>query len=256
MTKETKTAIVTGASRGIGKAVAIELASLGYNLGILSRNRDIHEFARELKESHGIDCLSYTCDVADPHRVMEVFSDIDKNLGLEVLVNNAGINSRRTINVNDPENYLKELPKNLSGFISELQTNLLGTYICSYIAAGFMAKKKYGSIVNISSVKGLEPTTSPGYGASKAGVIKLTRDFAKALAPHNIRVNCISPGFIEAGLTQELSQEKQAVYKKQIPQGRFGKVEEIAKVVAFLISDNASYITGQTLGVNGGYLMH
>lgn len=117
-----------------------------------------------------------------------------------------------------------------------------------------MLRKGSGNIINISSIKGIEPTSSLGYGASKAGVIKLTRDFAKALAP-TIRVNCIAPGFINTGMTAELPEDKKVVYMKQIPQSRFGGVEEIARVARFLASDDASYITGEIVNVNGGYLM-
>jgi len=164
-------------------------------------------------------------------------------------------NSRRTLNAQDNGNWFKNFEENLLGWENEISTNLTGTYICSYIASGHMLNQKSGSIINISSIKGKEPTSSPGYGSSKSGVIKLTKDFAKVLAPYNISVNCIAPGFINTGMTVELPNDKKENYKKLIPIGRFGDVEEIAKVAAFLASPDSSYITGATIDVNGGYLM-
>jgi 3-oxoacyl-[acyl-carrier protein] reductase len=118
-----------------------------------------------------------------------------------------------------------------------------------------MIEHEEGSIINISSIKGIEPTSSPGYGATKAAVIKLTKDFAKPLAKHGIRVNCILPGFIDTGMTSELPPAKKEQYMSQIPIRRFGDPKEIAKVAAFLASEDASYITGSTITVDGGYLM-
>ncbi len=246
-----ETAIITGASRGIGKAVAEELASRKYNVALISRHRyEIEEASEDIEKANsGISVLSYACDVRDIEGIGKVFYDVYNELGsVDVLVNNAGINSRKILS-DEMDDYFR-------GFEEEVEINLLGTNICSRIAAEYMLKQKHGSIVNISSIKGKEPTSSPGYGTSKAGVIKLTRDFAKALAKHGIRVNCVAPGFIDTGMTTELPEEKKQAYKKLIPQGRFGTVEEVARAVAFLVSSDASYITGETINVNGGYLMY
>ncbi len=260
--KMRKTIIVTGASRGIGKAIATEFAAREYNLALLSRHyEEVKVVAEELKEDDrkGI-CLPLECDVQEACQVTETFQRIIHELGsIDVLVNNAGINSRSTI-----QPYLLDLSNSdwkstfeagINGWKNELETNLTGTYFCSYVAAGYMIKKGKGAIVNLSSIKGIEPTTSPGYGASKAGIIKLTKDMAKVLAPFGIRINCIAPGFIDTGMTAELSEEKKKAYHQMIPLGRFGTVEEVAKVAAFLASDDASYITGTTINVSGGYLM-
>jgi 3-oxoacyl-[acyl-carrier protein] reductase len=254
-----KTVVITGASRGIGKAIAQEFADRNFNVALVSRNLDdLMLVTSELKartKDLGI-YIPFQCDINDAEKVKQTFEEIYEKMGsIDVLVNNAGVNSRRSLNPQDVKRWLEDFEANLSGWKDELATNLTGAYICSYLAAGYMLKQKYGVIINISSIKGKEPTSSPGYGASKAGVIKLTKDFAKALAGNNIRVNCIAPGFIDTGMTTELPDDKKQQYRKMIPQGRFGNVEEIARVAFFLASDASSYITGTTVDVNGGYLM-
>lgn len=251
---EQQIAIVTGASKGIGRAIAEEFAANGKYVALISRNSEqLEQVVKELNE-RGRLCSAYQCDVSDSNQVIDTFDRISRELGgIDILVNNAGINSRRTIPKNN-EDWLVNFRANLEGWNKELATNLSGVYVCSYIGSSHMLKKGQGIIINVSSIKGKEPTTSPGYGSSKAGVIKLTKDFAKALAP-KIRVNCIAPGFIDTGMTSELPEDKKESYRKIIPLARFGSTQEIAKVAAFLASENASYITGATIDVNGGYLM-
>jgi 3-oxoacyl-[acyl-carrier protein] reductase len=250
------TAIITGASKGIGKAIAEEFAKEGYDLALISRNYyDVERVSQELSSEYSGTYVPFQADISNELEIPLTFSAINKQFGsIEVLVNNAGINSRKSLDTKNINSWFHNFKENLEGFDSELATNLRGTYICSYIAAGYMLRKGSGNIINISSIKAKEPTSSLGYGASKAGIIKLTKDFAKALAP-KIRVNCIAPGFIKTGMTLELSEEKQEAYKKLIPQQRFGNVIEIAKTAVFLASDESSYITGTTINVNGGYLM-
>lgn len=259
----TKTAIVTGASRGIGKAIAKELFSgLRYNVILLSRNpNEINAVSEEIKANckgrfYDCDCIPYNCDISNKDNVRETFSKVYCDFGsIDVLVNNAGINSRKTFpKSRNLDDWVKNFDDNLRGFDEEVAINLRGTFICSYLASAYMLSGIGGSIINISSVKGREPTTSPGYGASKSGIIKLTKDFAKALAP-DIRVNCIAPGFIDTGMTSELPEDKKEDYKKMIPFKRFGSVEEIARVARFLASQDSAYITGASIDVNGGYLM-
>ncbi len=249
-----KTAVVTGASRGIGKAIAIKLAEQNLRVALISRNsKDLRKVIGELKNPSVH--RGYQCDVRDKKQVVKTFADIYERFGsVEVLVNNAGINSRKTISF-ACKNISDVLNQSLKGWQDELDTNLTGAYLCSYVAAHYMLKGGKGSIVNISSIKGREATSSPGYGASKAGVIKLTKDFAKTLAPHSIRVNCVLPGFIDTGLTAELSTEKKSMYHRMIPLGRFGKVEEVADTVMFLASSSSSYITGAWIIADGGYLV-
>jgi 3-oxoacyl-[acyl-carrier protein] reductase len=255
--KTKKSAIITGASRGIGYAIACELASVGYNIALLARSSSgLSASAEAIQKEYKNKCLAFVCDVCDDVSTQSAFRRTFDEFGsIDVLVNNAGVNSRRTLNPKNPDAWFADLRLVLEGWNEEIKTNLTAVYFCSYVAAGYMLKQGSGSIINISSVKGREPTSSPGYGASKAGVIKLTKDLAKHLSPYGIRVNCVAPGFIEAGMTLELSEEKQQAYKLNIPMARFGLVEEVAKVVSFLTGSSASYITGATIDVNGGYLM-
>ena len=262
-----RTAIVTGASKGIGKATAEELAFNRYNIALISRHySELNNVVEELRDKVGKNwgwrrdnepCfIAYQCDISKKDEVKNRFSEIyDKFGNIDILVNNAGINSRKSLDASNVDKWFDSLEDNLDGFDKEIDINLRGSFICSYIAAGYMLKNERGNIVNISSVKGIEPTTSLGYGASKAGLIKMTKDFARALGPYGIKVNCVSPGFIDCGMTSEISDEKKADYRKKILNGRFGSVGEVAKTVAFLVSDDSNYITGENINVNGGYLM-
>ncbi len=257
-----KTAIVTGASKGIGRAIAEEFAARDYHVILISRDfSGVHLVAEELyqaEETRGTQgklYLPYEVDISDADAVEEAFAEIRQRTGsLDVLVNNAGINSRKSINLKDSNQFLHNFKENLAGWKEELEINLTGTFICSYQAAAYMRYSKNGSIINISSIKGIEPTTSPGYGASKAGVVKLTKDLARAFAPEGIRVNCISPGFINTGMTAELPKDKKEAYLQKIPLGRLGEVHEVAQLAAFLASNEARYITGQNVVIDGGYL--
>jgi 3-oxoacyl-[acyl-carrier protein] reductase len=250
-----RTAIVTGASRGIGEAIARCFAEHGYQVALISRDHvEIGTKAEELNEL-GACAFGFQCDVSQPDEVINTFNRIANKCGsIDVLVNNAGINARKTLPKESLDDIWSQLCDDLAGFSREISVNCGGTYLCSYVAANYMRDQDEGTIINIASVKGKEPTSSPGYGASKAAVIKLTKDFAKSLAP-NIRVNCIAPGFIATGMTLELPDAKKEHYMQQIPMQRFGDVDEIAQVALFLASSAASYITGATIDVNGGYLM-
>ncbi len=253
-----RTAIVTGASRGIGKAIVKELAGnrKGYDIALISRHyNELEKVIQEIAsgiyyEHHGFCFVPFECDVGNLEQARKTFEEIYREFGsIDILVNNAGENSRTTLK--KPDN----LEKDLAGFQQEVSTNLLGTYIFSSLAAGYMIKQnRGGSIINISSIKARDPT-SGCYGASKAGVEKLTVDLANAWAQYGIRVNCVAPGFIDTGMTAELPDDRKAAYMAQIPMKRFGNVKEVAKVVAFLASDDASYITGAVIPVNGGLRM-
>src|SRR3989338_4241806 len=226
----TKTIIITGASSGIGKAVAERFVSENYNAALISRHYgNVKAIAEDLMKNHQDSvCLAYECDVIDY------------------------ITDGNT----DPHDWKSFFMESIAAWRDTVDINLVGTLVCTSAALYFMFNQNGGgSIINISSIKGIEPTTDPSYGASKAGIIKVTRDFAKNLAPYGIRVNCVAPGFINTGMTTTLPEEKQEKYKSQIPVGRYGSVEEVADVFYFLASDAASYITGAVIDVNGGYLM-
>lgn len=241
---EGKTALVTGASRGIGKAIAKALAAEGamvivnYNGSQEAAEQTVAEIQAE-----GGQAVSYGCSVADAEAVEAMMKQIIAEQGrLDILVNNAGITRDNLI-----------LKMKEEDFDAVLNTNLKGVFhTCRYVARQ-MLKQKSGCIVNISSISGVMGNAGQtNYAASKAGVIGFTKSLARELASREIRVNAIAPGFIETEMTNKLSQAAVDAGKGQIPFGRFGKAEEVAKAVCFLASEDASYITGQVLHVDGG----
>ncbi|MBI1926075.1 SDR family oxidoreductase [Candidatus Poribacteria bacterium] len=243
--KSQRVVIVTGATRGIGRAVAEVFARQGDIVVVISRHLDEAETTAASIEAQGDHCFAMACDVGEADQVHEAFARIYEKTGrIDVLVNNAGANFRKRLE-----------SITLGDWNKEIATNLTGTFNCSLCAAEYMKKNCQGWIVNISSAKGREPTSSVGYGTSKAGVIGLTRCFAQQLAKYNIIVNCVAPGFIDTGMTKLLSEEELRNYVARIPLGRVGTPDEVAEVVSFLTSPAARYIVGATINVNGGYLM-
>ena len=240
-----KVAIVTGASRGIGRAIALELAKRGADVAVLARNLvPLCCVSSEIR-SMGCRSIELVGDVTDQSGITGLFSDAYRALGsIDILVNNAGINLRKNLEDMDEQDW------NI-----EIDTNLKGVFVCSRVAAEYMKRKGEGWIINISSIKGKEAATSVSYSASKSGVIGLTRSMAKQLIRYNIYVNCIAPGFIDIGMSKLLSADEKKGYLQKIPLSRFGAPEEIASVVCFLASPASSYIVGATINVNGGYLM-
>jgi 3-oxoacyl-[acyl-carrier protein] reductase len=241
-----KVALITGASQGIGRATALAFASSGAKVAVAARQvAKLEELVKEI-EAAGGEALAVPLDVADPAQVKTAFAAVLAKFGkLDVLVNNAAI-TRDTL----------ALRMKVEDWDAVLRTNLTGAYLCIQQALGAMLKARYGRIVNITSV--VAQTGNAGqanYVSSKAGLIGLTRAIAVEVASRNITVNAVAPGFIETPMTDPLSQELKDKMKSMIPLGRFGTDKEIASAVMFLASDEAAYITGQVLDVNGGMYM-
>ena len=241
-----KTAIVTGAGSGIGKAIALELASRGCDVAVCGRRLEpVQATAAEIT-ALGRRAFAASADVSNGESVTAFVAEVLKAFGhIDILVNNAGLTR---------DNLLIRMSE--EEWDAVLGTNLKGAFLLSKAVARPMMKQRSGAIVNISSVVGL--IGNPGqcnYAASKAGLIALTQSMAKELASRNIRVNAVAPGFIVSQMTDAIPEDLKSAMLAQIPAGRFGQVTDIAKAVAFLAGPDASYITGQTLSVNGGLVM-
>ncbi|MGG3019909.1 3-oxoacyl-[acyl-carrier-protein] reductase [Geobacillus stearothermophilus] len=244
---EGKIALVTGASRGIGRAVALELARQGANVvvnyaGSEAKANEVVEMIRSL----GREAIAVQADVARAEEVERlVKTALDQFGRLDILVNNAGITR---------DNLLMRMKE--EEWDAVINTNLKGVFLCTKAVTRPMMKQRGGRIINIASVVG--GIGNPGqanYVAAKAGVIGLTKTAARELASRNITVNAVAPGFITTDMTEALSEELKGEMLKQIPLARFGEPDDVARVVAFLASDAAGYMTGQTLHVDGGMVM-
>lgn len=242
-----KVAFITGATRGIGRAIALELAKEGYNIALNYRteNEALETLKKELSEL-GVECYPVQGDVSkaeDSERmtkeIIEHFEQID------VLVNNAGITKDKLIQ------RMKE-----EEFTDVINVNLVGTFNITKNVIKYMTKKRYGKIINISSVVGISGNAGQSnYAASKAGIIGFTKSIAKELASRNITANAVAPGFIQTDMTNVLKDEVKEAIEGTIPLKRLGTAEDVAKVVKFLASDDSNYITGQVINVDGGMLM-
>lgn len=242
-----KTAIITGASRGIGKSIALELAKKGATI-ILNYNhsKEQAELVKEEIIKLGGQAELFPCDVSDYSSCESFFKDITMRYpSIDILVNNAGITR---------DGLLMKMSE--EDFDRVLDINLKGTFHCIRFISRQMMKQRSGRIINLSSVVGVSGNAGQAnYAASKAGVIGLTKSAAKELASRNITVNAVAPGFIETDMTAVLSDKIKENIQAQIPLGTFGSPEDVAHIVAFLASDEARYITGQVIHVDGGMAM-
>ena len=242
-----KTAVVTGGSRGIGKAICLELARRGANVvfSYAGNTAAAEETLKEL-EALGVQARAVQGSVADPAAVKALIDTAVKELGgLHILVNNAGITRDNLAMM------LKE-----EDFDAVIETNLKGTFLCMKAVSRIMMKQRYGRIVNLSSVVGLRGNAGQvNYAASKAGVVGMTKSLAKELASRGVTVNAVAPGFIETDMTAAMPQAAKDAMMPTIPMQRLGAPEDVAKAVAFLASDEAAYVTGQVLAVDGGMAM-
>lgn len=247
MSLEGKIALVTGSSRGIGRAIALALGKKGVNVAVnyAGNEQKAEEVVQEL-QALGVNAIKIRANVADEQDVKAMIKEVTKEFGrLDILVNNAGITR---------DNLLMRMK--VEEFDEVIETNLKGAFLCTKAVTRTMMKQRYGKIINIASIVGV--SGNPGqanYVAAKAGLIGLTKSTAKELATRNILVNAIAPGFITTDMTDVLTEDQKDAILSQIPLEKLGEPEDIANVVCFLASDEAKYITGQTIHVDGGMVM-
>lgn len=247
MLLEGKVALVTGASRGIGRAIALKLAAEGAKVAInFAGSTAKAEAVKAEIEEHGGEAILVQASVADPAAVEDMIRKVIDAFGrIDILVNNAGIaKDGILIKMKDED------------FDAVLNTNLKGVFYCTKAVAKLMMKQRYGRIVNMSSVVGLIGNAGQtNYAAAKAGVIGFSKSAAKELAARGVTVNMVAPGFIDTDMTANLPEKVREATLEGIPMKKMGSPENIADAVAFLVSDNASYITGQVINVDGGMVM-
>jgi 3-oxoacyl-[acyl-carrier protein] reductase len=241
---EGKVALVTGASRGIGREIALEFAREGADVAVnyAGSEEKAREVAEEIK-AMGREAFLVQCDVSNSQAVQDMIkSVVDHFGGIDILVNNAGITRDNLI-----------LRMKEEEWDAVINTNLKGVFLCTKAAARAMMKKRSGRIINISSIVGITGNLGQAnYVAAKSGVIGLTKTTAKEFASRGITVNAIAPGFISTDMTEDLPEEAKEAMLKQIPLARMGEPKEIARVALFLASPDSSYMTGQILRVDGG----
>lgn len=242
-----KTALVTGASGGIGKYIAEELALRGAKVALhYNSSEKAAEAIRNQIRANGGEAEIFCCDIRSNSAVRDMIKEIEEAFGgIDILVNNAGVALDARIH-KMPEEY----------FDNTMAINVKGTWNTMQHVLPMMMEKKEGAIINISSVSGIAGNIGQSaYSGSKAAVIGMTKTVAKEAAAYGIRVNAVAPGFIEVGMSSQISDKLREMLVQQIPMKRQGKGEEVAKTVAFLASDDAGYITGQVIEVNGGMNM-
>jgi len=242
-----KVAIVTGGTRGIGKAIVLALAKEGVKVAFnyVRSEDEAKEILKEVKQL-GSEALSFKFDVRDSGLAKEFVDKVKEYFGgLDILVNNAGIIKDKALMLMEKEDWQEVIDTNLTGYFNLTRSCIVG-----------FLKQKSGDIVNITSISGVVGTArQANYSAAKAGIIGFTKALAKEVAPYNIRVNAVAPGFIDTQMTEALKAEQKDKLKRLIPKGDFGKPQDVANAVLFLLGDSARYITGQVLKVDGGMVM-
>lgn len=243
-----KVALVTGAARGIGKEIAIKLAKEGYDVAINYRTKteELDNLKAQIENEFGVKCLLVQGDVASFEDAERMVKETVENLGkIDVLVNNAGITK---------DGLFMRMSK--EDFEKVIDINLIGTFNVTRNVIPLMVKQRAGRVINISSVVGVAGNAGQtNYSASKAGIIGFTKSLAREVASRNILVNAVAPGFIATDMTSVLTDAQKENINAQIPLKRMGTAEDVANLVKFLASEDASYITGQTITVDGGMVM-
>ena len=247
MSSSGRVALVTGSSRGIGRATALRLGELGYRVAVhyASSAAAAREVVAEIAKA-GSEAELFRADVSDPDACQALVKDVvERFAGLDVLVNNAGITRDGLV-----------LRMKDEDWTSVIDTNLSSAFYLSRTALRSMLRSQAGRIVNVSSVVALRGNAGQAnYIAAKAGLVGLTKALAREYGGKGITVNAVAPGFIESDMTASLSPELREAYLREIPAGRFGSLEDIANAIAFLASEEAGYVNGQTLAVDGGMVM-
>ena len=244
MTPGNKTAIISGAARGIGRAIAVELANEGVNISFnfLKSSEDALALEKEIKNS-GVKVKAFQVDIKD-YIAVKSWVDDTKELfgGLDIVINNAGVIKDKALALMSPGDWHDVISTNLDGTFNLTRAAIIG-----------LIKQKGGVIVNITSVSGIVGIPrQTNYSASKAGIIGFTKSLAREVAPYDIRVNAVAPGFIATDMLTDLKEDYKAQVIKQIPLTRLGRAEEVAKLVKFIVSEDAGYITGHTFVIDGG----
>jgi 3-oxoacyl-[acyl-carrier protein] reductase len=241
-----RVALVTGASQGIGRACALRLARAGASVALAARSQEkLNEVVSEIAAAGG-KAAAFPVDVSEEEQIKAAFKAVLAQFGkIDILVNNAGITRDQLV-----------MRMKRADWDSVLNTNLTSAYLCTQQAISSMLKHRWGRIINITSIFGqMGQAGQANYAASKAGLIGLTMAIAREVGSRNITCNAVAPGFIETAMTSGLGEDFRQNAVKMIPLGRVGAAEEVANAVAFLASEESSYITGQVLKVNGGMLM-
>ncbi|RLJ70386.1 3-oxoacyl-[acyl-carrier-protein] reductase [Hydrogenivirga caldilitoris] len=239
-----KIALVTGSTRGIGKATAYKLAEAGATVIVTGRSEDrAKEVAKEIAGNTKANTYGVGLDIGSKESIEEALRKINEEVGsVDILVNNAGVN-RDTLFIRMKYEDWDEI----------IRVNLTGTFLVTQLVVKGMLKKRWGRVINMSSVVAfIGNVGQANYSAAKAGLVGFTKTLAKELAPRNITVNAIAPGFIETDMTENLPEEIKQGFLSQIPMNRFGTAEDVANVVLFIASDLSSYMTGEVIHVNGG----
>jgi len=242
-----KTALVTGASQGIGETIAIEMAKSGATVFCLARNKEALDTTIKKITENGGKATAFSCDISNNDDFKSIILNIVKEYGsIDILVNNAGITK---------DNLLMRMSDDQWDDV--LNINLKGSFTCIRSVIKHMMKKKFGRIINITSIVGITGNAGQAnYAASKSGLIGLTKSIAKEVASRGITANCVAPGWIETSMTDQLSTEVKNKFLSQIPAGKIGQSKDIANAVIFLASYEAEYITGQTITVDGGRIIN
>jgi 3-oxoacyl-[acyl-carrier protein] reductase len=243
---EKRLAVVTGAARGIGRAIVLELLKQGRIVAGLDLNAEQLRDLEQVCKQKDFDVITKCVDITNTPRLTEVLEELANQLGgIGILVNNAGITRDKLMIQMDDDDFDKVIA-----------VNLRAAFTATRIAARSMVRNKFGRIISISSVAGvIGQAGSANYAASKAGLIGMTKSIAREIGKKNITANCIAPGFIQTDMTAVLPDMVKDAAMQVIPVKRFGTVDDVARAVAFLASDDAGYITGQVLGVDGGMAM-